>query len=266
MAVCVSQIDRGGDRAVQTPSAKSLKLYVEIAKTIREQIERGEYRPGDRLPPLAELAKQHDCSRATVREALSTLRGQGLIEFRHGDGTYVRTAFVNLWMEPLDAALLLSVGQVGQLVELQTAMLAAVATRLAEAGQEEPDGGLSQSLFQLECAVPNTEEAITAELSFYIRMAEYAGNTLLENVIRVMQESFRSCLRLISSDDSIGLETCRATFDAITRRRGDVAREVLYTYGKAIIRKLEMERVGTLHPVEPPSVPSKATSKRSDQN
>lgn len=223
--------------------SQSPKLYIRIATTIRTMIEDGVYQPGDRLPPLVELAKQQGCSRATVREALSTLRGQGLIEFRHGDGTYVKTALVDLWMEPLDAALLLGVGQVRELVELQTAILAAIASRLAE-GEDAIAIPLGPALFQLECALPNTEESIATELSFYLKMAECAGNPLLENIIRVMQESYRSCLRLQSGGELLGLETCRAVFDAIVRHRSDLAREVMYTYGRAITRRLEMERTG----------------------
>ena len=229
-------------------SGTSGKLYVQIANAIRQRIEDGVYVPGDRLPPLAKLADEYQCSRATVREALGTLRGQGLIEFRQGDGTYVRTATLNLWMDPLDAALLLGLGHIRELVELQTAVLAAVASRLAE--MDGPHSELAQSLFQLECALPKTEEAITAEMNFYLRMADHAGNPLLENVLRVMQESFRSCLRLISDGDSLGLDTCRSVYDAVVQKKAAFAREIMYTYGKAIMRQLELERVGHLHTVE----------------
>ncbi|MCL6454843.1 MAG: GntR family transcriptional regulator [Alicyclobacillus sp.] len=215
---------------------------MQIAKAIRADIEAGVHQPGDRLPPLSELARQYGCSRATVREALGTLRGQGLIEFRHGDGTYVKTALVDLWMDPLDAAVLLGVGQVRELVELQIAVIAAVATRLAEAG-DEVSTRLAPLLFQVECASPNSEEAIAAELGFYLGMAELAGNPLLENVVRVMQESFRSCLRLSFGPEPLGLETCRAVFDAISRHRPDLAREAVYTYGRGIARRLELKRV-----------------------
>lgn len=222
------------------PISQSSKLYMKIAEQIRQQIEDGVYQPGDRLPPLAELAQHYGCSRATVREALGTLRGQGLVEFRHGDGTYVRTALVDLWMQPLDAALLLGVGEVRNLVELQTAVLAAVATRLAEDMTDDPS--VAQALFGLECATPATEEAITAELYFYLKLAAAAGNPLLENIVRVMQESFRSCLRLVNDDEQLGLHTCRALFDAIRKHRSDLAREAAYTYGRTITMRLEMER------------------------
>lgn len=238
---------------MKSHSSTSAKLYVQIAKAIRERIEDGAYLPGDRLPPLAKLAEEYDCSRATVREALGTLRGQGLIEFRHGDGTYVCTASLDSWMEPLDAALLLGANEVRELVELQIAVLAAIATRLAE--MDGPHHGLAQNLFQLECATANSEEAITAEMNFYLRMAEHADNPLLDNVVRVMQESFRSCLRIVSEGEPLALETCRAVYDAIVQHKANSAREIMYTYGRAIMRRLELQRTGQLHSIAVPVVP-----------
>lgn len=239
-------------------SSPSEKLYVQVARVIRERIEDGEYLPGDRLPPLAKLAEVYECSRATLREALAALRGQGLIEFRHGDGTYVRTASLDLWMDPLDAALLLGVNHIRELVELQISVLAAIVTRLAD--EESIEGELAQYLFQLECATPNTEEAITAEVNFYLKMADYSNNPLLENVVRVMQESFRSCLRIVSEGEPLGLETCRSVYDAIVQHRASFAREIIYTYGRAILRRLEMQRTGQLHAVAVPVSPLATSS------
>ncbi|CAM3977229.1 FadR/GntR family transcriptional regulator [Alicyclobacillus pomorum] len=207
------------------------KLYVAIAEQIRSWIESGDLCPGDKLPPLAELAEQFGCSRATVREALGALRGQGLVEFRHGDGTYVRTASIDMWMEPLDAALLLAPSHASQLLELTAAILAGVAGVAAERCSDSGLSELSKALFRLECAEPGAEDAVLAELGFYLTLAECTGNVLLENVVRVLQEALRSQLRFMQPERPLGTDVCRQLFDAVAAGDVERARSIAYEFG-----------------------------------
>ncbi|AEJ42516.1 regulatory protein GntR HTH [Alicyclobacillus acidocaldarius subsp. acidocaldarius Tc-4-1] len=209
---------------------------MEISEEIRRQIEEGVFRPGDRLPTLRELADRFGVSRATVREALSALRGQGLVEFRHGTGTYVRTASVEMWMQPLDAAILLSYDNVRDLVELQTAVLAQIAYRAAAKRMESDYSALSHALFELEASPRRGEHRIASELKFFSVLAELAGNRLLENALRVLQEALRSSLRLLNPKWDLGVRACRRVYDAVQTGRPADARDAVYAYGEAILR------------------------------
>src|SRR6478735_1445710 len=75
-------------------AVENRRLYRQIADQIARLIERGEYRPGARLPPERDLAKQLGVSRPSVREALIALEVEGYVEVRIGSGVYVieRTA------------------------------------------------------------------------------------------------------------------------------------------------------------------------------
>ncbi|MBX5457376.1 MAG: FadR family transcriptional regulator [Thermogemmatispora sp.] len=59
------------------------------AEQLRQLIESGHFAPGDRLPSERKLAELLGVSRTMVREAISTLEAIGLIEVRHGSGSYV---------------------------------------------------------------------------------------------------------------------------------------------------------------------------------
>ena len=65
------------------------RLYRRIAEQIVQLIRRGEYRPGARLPPERDLARQLKVSRPSVREALIALEVEGYVEVRVGSGVYV---------------------------------------------------------------------------------------------------------------------------------------------------------------------------------
>ncbi|MBN1136855.1 MAG: GntR family transcriptional regulator [Anaerolineae bacterium] len=56
---------------------------------LRGMIESGSYQPGERLPPQDELAAQVGISRLTVRDALRSLEQEGMIQIKHGVGTFV---------------------------------------------------------------------------------------------------------------------------------------------------------------------------------
>lgn len=74
----------------ESDAAVARPLHAQLAMTLREAIERGDFSPGERLPAERDLAERYNASRTTVRLALSTLKSQGLIGSGQGQGTYVR--------------------------------------------------------------------------------------------------------------------------------------------------------------------------------
>jgi GntR family transcriptional regulator len=65
---------------------KARRIYL----LLRERILNGELEPGARLPGELAIAAEFKISRVTVRRALDTLAGDGLIDRRPGSGTFVR--------------------------------------------------------------------------------------------------------------------------------------------------------------------------------
>ena len=74
-----------------------VSLYEQIAQRLLSRI-RKEYQPGDRLPSEAALSKELGVSAITLREALSVLAYRGVIERRHGSGTYVLDPTASQWI------------------------------------------------------------------------------------------------------------------------------------------------------------------------
>lgn len=79
-----------------TPELQTLKpfarvrLYEELEKRIRDYIDAKPLVPGDKLPTERELSSLLSVSRASVKQAIIALEVKGIVEVRHGDGTYVR--------------------------------------------------------------------------------------------------------------------------------------------------------------------------------
>jgi DNA-binding GntR family transcriptional regulator len=64
-------------------------LYLQVARTLRDDIVNGSYPVGSQLPTEEELRARFSVSRFTVREALRRLRDDGLVASRQGAGTVV---------------------------------------------------------------------------------------------------------------------------------------------------------------------------------
>lgn len=64
-------------------------IYLQIAKLLRFRIEQGEWRLGDRIPPIETLMAHYGAARSTLREALAELEAEGLIRRARGAGTFV---------------------------------------------------------------------------------------------------------------------------------------------------------------------------------
>ncbi len=67
-----------------------LPAYAQMADLLRESISQGEHPPGGRLPSESALARVHEVSNMTARQAISVLEEEGLVHRIQGKGTFVR--------------------------------------------------------------------------------------------------------------------------------------------------------------------------------
>jgi GntR family transcriptional regulator len=71
------------DPALPTP------LYLQLVEGVRRLVAIGALRPGDRLPPVRDLAVQLRLNRNTAARAVQELEAQGVVRTRVGQGTFV---------------------------------------------------------------------------------------------------------------------------------------------------------------------------------
>ncbi len=63
--------------------------WVALADDIRVQINSGQLKPGDRLPSTAQLCAKYEVSTIVVRNAMISLKAEGLVEGVPGVGVFV---------------------------------------------------------------------------------------------------------------------------------------------------------------------------------
>lgn len=77
------------EKYFRLPAASALPLYRQIQDNISELIEGLVLNAGDPLPAERQLSELYNVNRMTVRQAIDGLVRRGLIERRHGSGTFV---------------------------------------------------------------------------------------------------------------------------------------------------------------------------------
>lgn len=65
-------------------------MHMIISEKLRKQIQNGVYAPGDQLPSEFDLGRTFGVSRTTVRRAIATLTGLGLVTTQQGKGVFVK--------------------------------------------------------------------------------------------------------------------------------------------------------------------------------
>ena len=71
------------------PPKRHRNLAQGVVAYISDSIRDGSINPGDKLPTESEIMRIQGVSRTVVREAISHMQAAGLVETRHGIGTFV---------------------------------------------------------------------------------------------------------------------------------------------------------------------------------
>ena len=173
----------GRARRSRATAAAREGLAARIVRGLGNRILRGALKPGDRLPSEHELESEFGVSRAVVREAITSLKAEGLVATRQGAGAFVlqsrragtfRVAHTDLsTLEELIHML-----ELRATVEAEAAGLAALRRSAAQLA------GLREALDRMERSVEHGEDAVEPDFQFHLRIAEATGNRHFAGFIR----------------------------------------------------------------------------------
>lgn len=175
------------------------RLPDEVAAAINDAIDSGKVKPGDRLPTEAELSKQFGVARTVVREAISLMRYDGIIDSRRGVGAFVtdpsqRSAF------RISPACFEKRKQIVQLLQLRTGVQAGASALAADTRSAAQLQEIQDVFARMEAADQRgpdaaLEERVDTELLLYRRIAEASGNPYYVDVIAMIETNIQNNLR-----------------------------------------------------------------------
>jgi GntR family transcriptional regulator, transcriptional repressor for pyruvate dehydrogenase complex len=168
-----------------------------LARQIRGTIQSGNYRRGDRLPPIVEMAKRFEVGQPSIREALKKLEAMGVVQIRHGSGVFVTRSEEVLVLASPDYAgtvtkkLLLDLIRARIPIEIQS-----VADCVKNATPEQIQE-LKRILANAGKHLDDDEVLNSVNMDFHGKIAEGSGNSVTAQLLAVLHEIFTEEQRLI---------------------------------------------------------------------
>lgn len=157
------------------PVRQSGSLVQEIARRIAADIVSGRLAPAARLPTEGEMMQAMGVSRTVVREAVATLRAEGLISTHQGIGTFVKApaAQMPFRIEPGQAA---TVADAVHIMELRAAVETEAAGLAAERATRSQHRAIRAALVAIDRAIVRDEPAIQEDFALHAAISDATGN------------------------------------------------------------------------------------------
>jgi GntR family transcriptional regulator len=80
----------GNNVEIRLSSSDGVPVYRQIISQVKYMVASGRLRAGQELPTIRALAERLVINPNTVVKAYSELQHEGIVEMRHGSGTYIR--------------------------------------------------------------------------------------------------------------------------------------------------------------------------------
>ena len=213
----------------------------QIVSYMKEQIESGAWKAGEKIPSENTLTKELGVSRASVRDAIRYFAGQGVLESRHGKGTYLLEKKEELEPDPdttitaEDFENIEAVLEYRRITESEGCYLAALKM------DEEMLSLLRYQLSEMEKQKENRVEFLEADLEFHRIIAKASGNPFIAKTLNmIFLESFNEINRMydIFTYEN-GIRFHRLITAELEKGDADGARRAMYEHMQASIDQLK---------------------------
>jgi len=160
------------------------KLRDEVVTEVIGIIERDGLRPGSTLPPERELSAAMGVSRTVVREALTALEMQGVLELVPGRRPTVRQHYEQAFGETLGFAVRKDEDSIRQLMEVRRIFESEAAALAAARATPADIEALSRAITRMRDHLDEPSGYVDADVAFHEALLVATGNDLLVSMMR----------------------------------------------------------------------------------
>lgn len=224
--------------APSAPPKKHRNLAQGVVAYISDSIRAGSLEPGDKLPTESEIMRIQGVSRTVVREAISHMQAAGLVETRHGIGTFV--------LEPapahplgIDPNTVITMRDVLAILELRISLETEAAGLAASRRTDTQLQQLRSALDTFQASARKGGETVPSDHQFHLLIAQSSGNRYFHDILshlgtNIIPRSRLNSAKLAQDDPVVYMERVihehEDIFNAIERKDPESARAAMRTH------------------------------------
>lgn len=217
---------------------KPRTLALELVASLGDRIRDGRLAPGDKLPTEAAIMGEFGVSRTVVREALSKLQASGLVETRHGIGTFV-VGFGDAAPFRIAPEQFATLRDVVAVLELRIGLETEAAALAAQRRSADNLADMRSALDAFAAAIEEGRDAVGPDFQFHLEVARATQNDHFVDLMTTLgatiiprarldgpqpaNDERRDYLRRVNSEHE-------SIFDAIAGQDGEAARAAMRTH------------------------------------
>jgi GntR family transcriptional regulator, transcriptional repressor for pyruvate dehydrogenase complex len=199
----------------------------QVVEYVRREIEGGRLKPGDRLAPERDLARQIGVSRPSLRSGLRSLQAMGVIRSRQGSGTFIADGPPRLGEGPLQFLAALHGFTRDEMFEARRVLEVGTAGLAAERADSEQMATMAEEVASMFASLDDPQPFLLHDVQFHRAVAAGSHNavlaTLIDTLAALVYETRRRTVER-ATDLKESAEMHRRIYRAIKARDAESAR------------------------------------------
>jgi GntR family transcriptional regulator, transcriptional repressor for pyruvate dehydrogenase complex len=219
---------------MELTAIKKRRIYQSIIEQIKTSIEKGDLKPGDKLPSERDLAQILSVSRSAVREAISVLESGSIVEIFPGIGVYLSKRANDQLLSQIDQILNKREVNLLELLEMRLGVEGQSAYLAAERRTEVELEKIKNAYNALEAAANHNQLGANEDYQFHISIVKASHNSLLLHAVKIFSDKFlqgiqecRSESMKIPGKSEMVLQEHWSVYEAIKYRDPECAQKMM---------------------------------------
>jgi DNA-binding FadR family transcriptional regulator len=173
----------------------------QVAQQLLKQIEVGSFRDTGKLPTEAALAREFGVSRTVIREAISRLKNEGVVEPRQGSGVFISQ---HAGIRPLriDYDEAVDAKSLPQLLAVRRAIEAEVAAEAARCRTDADMDAIDTALRRIDEAVAAGRDGVAEDIAFHRAIAVVTGNPYFLKTLEFLTQYLEAGMKVTRGNEA----------------------------------------------------------------